>query len=200
MNFEAAARYAYDKLETELPANLLYHGVHHTKDDVVPAAKRLADSYNLDKEAKLLLLTAAWYHDVGFTVRYDKNEAIGARIAAEALPQFGYNFEQIQAIVGIILATSPPQAPNNLLEAIMVDADLDSLGRDDFMDVATALREEEAIFKNLTRTDSQWFWEEMNFLRDHRYFTDVQRRYRTVGKLKNFMRLHQRFKRRRSWH
>jgi uncharacterized protein len=198
MNVSAAVSYAHDKLVHDLPANLLYHGTHHTRDDVVPAAKRLANAYKLSKDGQALLLTAAWYHDIGFTVRYDKNEAIGARIAAEALPRFGYTFEQIQMIVGIILATRPPQDPKTLLEAIMVDADLDSLGRDDFIAVAKTLREEEAIYKNITRTESQWYWEEMNFLRDHRYFTDIQRRYRTVGKLKNFMRLHQHYRRQRS--
>lgn len=189
-NFNRAAAYALNQLETKLPPNLYYHGVHHTRHDVVPAAERLVDAYRLSEEDRVVLLTAAWYHDIGFIQQYKDNEAIGAQIAAAALAEFGYTGEQIRTVKGIILATKPPQKPKTLLEAIMVDADLDSLGRHDFIAVAETLRREEAIYLDKIRTDDEWRWEEMQFLSSHRYFTKVQRAYRTPGKLQNFMLLY----------
>lgn len=197
-NFKRATTYALNQLETRLPPNLYYHGVHHTRDDVVPAAERLAAAYRLSAEDRALLLTAAWYHDIGFIQQYENNEPLGAQIAVTALADFGYNNQQLKVIKDIILATAPPQKPQNLLEAIMVDADLDSLGRGDFIKVADTLRREEEIYLDKKRTDDEWCWEEMQFLSKHRYFTKVQRLYRTSGKLKNFMRLYRGMKQKRS--
>ena len=58
-NFEQAKQYALQRLERELSPNLLYHGVAHTRDDVVPAMETLANSEGTTGEAFFLLLTAA---------------------------------------------------------------------------------------------------------------------------------------------
>ena len=49
-------------------------------------------------EALLLLRTAAYFHDLGFVEQREQHEAIGARVAAETLPRFGYRPDQIALI------------------------------------------------------------------------------------------------------
>lgn len=189
MDYEKAVQYAYTRLRDELPPKLYYHGVHHTADDVVPAAARLAAAHNLNQTDRILVLTSAWYHDLGFIEQYEANEPIGVRIARDALPNFGYSPAHIETISGIIMATRWPQSPNTLLEKIMADADLDSLGRLDFMSVAQTLREEEVHWRGKTLTDAQWYWVEMRFLAQHRYFTKPQRAVRNNTKVQNFLQL-----------
>ena len=46
---------------------------------VVPASILLGEKANLSEEDKLLLKTAALYHDVGYIEQYEKNEPIGTR-------------------------------------------------------------------------------------------------------------------------
>ena len=70
------------KLENELSPDLYYHGVHHTRDDVVLATERLAAEVGLDAEASLLLKTAALYHDTGFLKRYIRNEPLAAEFCS----------------------------------------------------------------------------------------------------------------------
>ena len=41
-DFKRARQYALERLERELPPTLIYHSLAHTRDDVVPAAERLA--------------------------------------------------------------------------------------------------------------------------------------------------------------
>lgn len=190
MHYERAAAYALHKLENELPNKLCYHGVHHTRDDVVPAVKRIAANYPLSEEDRTLLLTAAWFHDLGFTERYNDNEVVAVDIVYEVLPTFGYSPAQAEVVVGIIIATRPPQNATNLLEKIMVDADLDSLGRADFFKVAGSLRHEQEIFLGEKMSDVEWYRMEMRFFSAHKYFTNVQRYRRTSGKLQNFMKLY----------
>src|SRR5436309_16127441 len=61
------------------------------------------------------------------------HERASAQIAAAILPNYGYTPAHIQAICGMIMATKLPQAPHTLLEQIVADADLDVLGRPDFV-------------------------------------------------------------------
>jgi uncharacterized protein len=183
-DFERARRYALQRLEQDLPSNLFYHDVAHTRDDVVPAARRLAALEGLDGEELLLLTTAALYHDLGFIEQYDDNEAIGARIAAQVLPRFGYQPAHVEVVSDIIMATRLPQTPHTLLEEIMADADLDVLGRDDFWIKNVALRAELAAFGRQT-SDEEWYRRQLEMLRTHRYFTASARRLRDSGKQKH---------------
>jgi uncharacterized protein len=112
--FEQAKQYVLHRLERELSPNLLYHGIRHTRDDVVPAAERLANMEGIHGEALFLLLTAAWFHDVGFDEQPRYHELIGARIAMQVLPGFGYTDEQVEIVRWAIMATALPQSPQNL--------------------------------------------------------------------------------------
>ncbi len=183
-DFERAKRYVLGRLARELPPDLFYHGIHHTRDDVLPAAERLARLAGVTGEPLLLLKTAALYHDVGFIERYDRNEPIGARIARETLPDFGYTPAQIDAIAEMILATQLPQSPRTFLAALLCDADLDSLGREDYLRTSLWLRDELAAH-GMPIPLREWYARQHRFLSEHTYFTDAARTLRRAGKLKN---------------
>jgi uncharacterized protein len=183
-DFERAKRYALERLEWELPPTLRYHSVAHTRDDVLPAVERLATLEGVVEEALLLLRTAALYHDIGFVEQYENNEAIGVRIAMQALPGFGYSPPHIQVIRGIIMATRLPQSPHMLLEEIMADADLDVLGREDFWLRNQALRTEVAAFGTPV-SDEEWYSGQLKFMQNHSYFTQAARTLRAERKQKN---------------
>lgn len=183
-DFERARQYALERLERELPPTLFYHSLAHTRDDVVPAAERLATMEGVDGEALLLLRTAAFYHDLGHVEQYTNHEAIGIRIAVEVLPRFGYSAAHIQVISGIIMATKLPQSPRALLEEIMADADLDILGRDDFLARNQDLRTERAAL-GLPTTDEEWYSSQLEFIQTHRYFTAAARTLRDAKKQQN---------------
>jgi uncharacterized protein len=169
-DIEQACAYALGRLAHELSPNLHFHSLTHTRDDVVPAALRLAAQLDIDCEDTLLLRTAACYHDIGFIEQRDGHEHVSARIATATLPNFGYSPEQVTCIVGMIMATKLPQQPTNLLEQIMADADLDSLGREDFFIRNQALRDELAAFHQVV-SDALWYRTQLNFLRSHHYWT-----------------------------
>ncbi|MEJ2210700.1 MAG: cyclic nucleotide-binding domain-containing protein [Anaerolineae bacterium] len=183
-DLEGARQYALDRLEAELPPVLIYHSVAHTRDDVVPAVERLAEREGVEGEDLLLLRTAAWYHDLGFVENETGHEEIGAGIARQVLPRFGYSPAQIETICGIILATRLPQTPTTHLQQIMADADLDLLGRDDFWKLNQALRDEEAALGR-PRGDEEWYSSQLAFLQAHHYFTPAARELRGEGKARH---------------
>lgn len=168
--YEMMRRYVFEKLESELDHRLYYHGIHHTRDYVLPAAEHLAYLENIKGEQLTLLLTAAVLHDIGYIKQYSNNEVIGASIAAELLPRFSYTPKQIEIIKAIIMATALPQTANNILEEIMCDADLCHFGAYDFIGISNSLWRELIEFgHNISK--EQWNKNTLDFLNSHLYWT-----------------------------
>lgn len=183
-HFEQAKWYALKRLERELPPVLFYHSLAHTRDDVLPAAERLAAMEGVEGEVLLLLRTAALYHDIGFVEHHVDHEVAGVRIVEDVLPGFGYSPSQVQTVRNLIMATQFPQSPHTLLEEILADADLDVLGREDFWARNQALRDELAALGS-PFTDEDWYGSQLKFIQEHRYFTRAARALRARGKQKN---------------
>jgi len=188
MNFEAARRYALERLERELPETLFYHSLFHTRDEVCMAAEQFAKWEKLGNEDTLLLLTAVYYHDLGFVVQTQGHEEISARMSAEVLPQFDYTAQQISKIQGMIMATQLPQTPHNLLEALIADADLDNLGQESFFKRSQDLRRELAA-AGVVLSQEEWYSRQLRFMETHRYFTDAAITLRGAQKEQNILRL-----------
>ena len=66
----------------------------------------------------------------------------------------------------------------------MADADLDMLGRDDYMVLNLTLRDEMAA-RGMPSSDEEWYSSQLRFLRSHRYFTASARALRDAGKQRN---------------
>ncbi|MBI5960007.1 MAG: HD domain-containing protein [Chloroflexi bacterium] len=183
-DYEHAKQYVIQQLERKLPPMTYYHSVGHTRDDVLPAAQRLADMEGVVGEDRCCLLTAACYHDIGYIQRGLEHERYGARITAKILPAFGYTPPQIELIQRLIMATRLPTNPQTLLEKIIVDADMDSLGRDDFLKTSHALQNELAA-RGVEISPDGWYIHQLEFLGSHRYYTDSAKCLREAGKQRN---------------
>lgn len=184
INYRHAEKFILKKLNEELPDNLYYHGVHHTFD-VTDAVEKIALREGITGEELYLLKTAALYHDAGFTQEYSQNEPIGAAMAKECLPQFGYTEEQIEIIEGLILATAIPHNPKNHLQQIMCDADLDYLGRDDFEEISDSLKME-LMERGFVKDNRQWDEIQVKFFNMHKFFTQSSIALRKEEKWKRF--------------
>ncbi len=180
MQFENVGRFILNKLRLELPTALFYHSVLHVKD-VYAAAEIIGRQENISEQEMKLLLSAAWFHDAGFSRGPKDHEEESCRIARQFLPDFDYTEEEIEQICGMIMATKIPQSPKNHLEQILADADLDYLGRDDFFETGDKLFRELSIFGFLN-TEDEWNRLQVRFLESHHYFTPTAIRLRQAKK------------------
>jgi class 3 adenylate cyclase/ligand-binding sensor domain-containing protein/predicted metal-dependent HD superfamily phosphohydrolase len=180
INYKKAERHIMKVLKKGLPENLHYHGIHHTYD-VVKAVERIAIMEGVLDDDIFVLKSAATYHDAGFVEQYDSNEPVGARLAEEILPKYGYTDEQIEVVKKLIYATIIPHKPSSKLEEIICDADLDYLGRDDFFEIADTLRME---LRDHGKIKSDRLWDEIQvkFLTQHKYFTKSAKKMRDAKK------------------
>lgn len=184
MDFKEAKKYILTRLENELKPNLYYHGIHHTLD-VYEASIKIAELENLSQEEKVLVNTAALYHDSGFIYQYENNEEVAVKLTQLVLPKFGYNEKQIKAIGEIILTTRIKARPQNLLEKIMCDADYDYLGRDDFYKIAETLYRELHEYDHKFSID-EWNQIQIKFLKKHKYYTQSSVMLRRPKKLEYY--------------
>lgn len=176
-----------DKLEKELPDYLYYHNFKHTID-VINQAELIGYGEKVSDEEILLLKTAALFHDAGHIISYLNHEYYGCQIAKEMLPQYNYTTEQIDKICELIMATELPPRPDNLLERIMCDSDLDYLGRIDFIPVSNTLYEELKA-QNKMGSLNDWNKIQVKFLSSHQYFTSTANKLREVNKEKQIERI-----------
>lgn len=183
-DFEGAKQYAFERLAREIPPTRFYHSLAHTRNDVLPAAELLARLEEVQGDDLLCLVTAVCFHDVGYIDRPEDHEARSIEIATEVLPRFGYSAAQIALICTLILATRLPNNPQTLLEKIIADADMDSLGREDFLSAGLHLRHELEGLGNKS-ADSEWYQRQLEFLQNHTYFTEAARQLRGPGKQRN---------------
>jgi len=183
LDFEGVEKLILGKLKTELPTGLHYHSIEHTLD-VKEAAERLAEMENINGHDKVLIKTAALCHDLGFIKTYDGHEKASAKCAKDFLPDYGYTTEDIKKIEGMILATEIPQKPKNQLEEIIADADLDYIGRDDIFLIGQRLQYEWKLFGRIS-TLKEWHEIQLNFLRNHSYFTKSAKKLREDKKQEN---------------
>jgi len=189
MNFSGAKTYILRKLKHELPSNLYYHGLHHTWD-VYNAAIDLAAREQIGETDRIILYTAALYHDAGFIKQYRNNESIGVALAEEVLPTFEYSDAQINTISRIILSTDIQVPPENALEYIMCDADHDYFGRSDYHIIADSLFRELGEY-GMSMSEIEWTEQQIDFLQNRHEFytkssieTKVPRKKQNIQELK----------------
>lgn len=173
--------FVMERLEQGLPSNLYYHNVKHTID-VVTQVELIGRSEGVSEEDILLLKSAALLHDMGHLVNYDTHEEEGIKLAEKILPEFKYSERQISVIINLIKVTAMPPRPTNLLEEIMCDADLDYLGRTDFVPVAYNLYKELSE-RNKIGSLREWNNMQMEFIKKHHYFTQTAKKLREVNKM-----------------
>lgn len=182
-DFEGVEKLVLKKLKTELPTGLHYHSIEHTLD-VKEAVERLSEMENINGHDKLLLITAALFHDIGFIRTYDGHEKVSAECAKKFLPDFGYSTKDINQIEGMILATQIPQSPKTKLEEIIADADLDYIGRDDIFLIGQRLQYEWKLYGKIS-TLKEWHEIQLSFLKSHSFFTKSAIKLRESKKQEN---------------
>jgi predicted metal-dependent HD superfamily phosphohydrolase len=168
---EDVKQYVLNYFDTHHDPELLYHDTAHTKG-VVAAATRIANHYQLSDEDFFVVVTAAWFHDIGYYTDKANHEESGAGVAADFLKQLEVDHEVIDKVKGCILATKIPQKPTGLLQQIICDADLFHLGTEDFADKSKLLRKEFNVIKHLDIDKQQWREKNIELLQSHTYFTD----------------------------
>lgn len=165
--------------------SLYYHQYEHALEVMTRAVYLWIKEWLSDEEIEILAL--AWlFHDTWFTIQYDNNEFIWAKIAENYLKRVLYPKEKRDNVELLIQATDPNYTtPRNIMEKIIKDSDLDNLWRDDFFDKWDKLKMELETIKKIKIKDPDWHHSALDFLWNHKYYTKTQENERWEKKKKN---------------
>jgi adenylate cyclase len=169
-----------EKLEKELPANLYFHNVRHTVN-VYTQVELLGRALGISDEDMLLLRTAGLLHDAGIIEDYDNHEDSSCELARDLLPNYRFTEQQIKMVCDLIMSTTMPPHPQNLLEMILCDANMDYLGHVDFVEQMKN-RFLELKEKGKAVNYTQWVKEQIPFLETHEFYTDIAKKLQDVEK------------------
>jgi uncharacterized protein len=179
--YQEIQEYALRKLSQGLTEKHTYHHVKHTLD-VLEQCIVIAGLEAVNAPEDLLLLkVGALYHDMGFLFTYQGHETKSCEIADADLAAFQFTNRQKRVILGLIKATQVPQKPQNKLEEIICDADLDYLGRPDFYLIGEGLYQE-FLWQGIVTNALEWNRVQVQFLKNHCYFTTSSKKRREEQK------------------
>lgn len=165
--------YWLNKLRNELSPELTYHSVDHVLD-VMLCVEHIGEQELVQEEDLALVLVAALFHDSGFLLGRSNHELTSCELVKSQLPEFSFNETEIEKICAMIMATKIPQSPSSKLAEILCDADLNYLGTEDYFGPSRKLYAELKTL-NPKISELDWLDLQINFLQEHRYFTDFSK-------------------------
>lgn len=169
-----------DAAEQGITKNLHYHDFTHT-EYVLHACWVMAEAEDLPWDQRMLLIMAAACHDVGYVLRYENNEPVGADFARQAMELALFSQGDIRIVENLIIrgtmvtfneaAGAIEQKPVTKLEKMLADADFYHLG-DNFKDfeLKSELFKRELNKRGNTISESQWRSIQIALLKHHRFF------------------------------
>ena len=150
-----------DDFHNLLDPKYLYHNLSHT-ERVIKSAIKIGSNYELSDSEWKVLLTACLLHDYGFIKSHVDHEEIGAELSESILKDYGYSKEEISSVQSLILITKAIAIPNNNLEAIIRDSDLEYLGSNDFEYISEKLKEE-WLLCGVVSSESEFYQLQLDF-------------------------------------
>ena len=184
---EQSEDFVSNLLKDKLSNLYSYHNFNHTLT-VVNAVKELCKKENVNENEKEILLIAAWFHDTGYIVGYEKHEEESVKIVTAFLKEKQQSDEFIASVSSLIMATVKEYIPKTHLEKIIKDADFAHLMGNEYATTCELLRIELKNTWNLNFSNAEWAKENLNFLMNrHRFYTDYALRKWQPLKEKNLL-------------
>jgi len=168
------SKYVTVLFKENLPGWAVYHDLSHTLE-TVNACEEIGKGSGLSDEDLEILYVAAWFHDTGYIFKADGHEEESSKMALEFLKKRKYPKEKIEMVIECIIATMISNKPKNLVESVICDADLISLGKPDYFKKNDQLKIEMERRENRKIIESDWLKRSLDFLSSHKYYTEYSR-------------------------
>lgn len=162
--------FSIEMLKSDSVCKLHYHNIDHTLR-VVENVEYIALKEGVSDEEMFILKAIAWLHDLGYSKKYKGHEDESILIAEDFLKKEKVHSSSIEKVTQGINATRVPQEPKSKLDTIISDADLFDLGTEEYFEVSEKLFAEWNGSTPPVDNRNNWLLS-LQFLKDHRYFTE----------------------------
>lgn len=189
-------KYVSDLLTKEPSKDLLYHTIEHTRR-VVRNAETIGARENLEEAEMNVLLASAWFHDTGYTKKYQGHEIESVAIALDFLRLKNVDEGILEQLTECIIATTSPLHPTNKIAEVLCDADFMHLGEENYFELAEQLRLELRYSGIRDFKKAEFEKESVRLFKEHSYFTNYCLDEITKTKEKNLKLLQKRINKRK---
>ncbi|UII77758.1 HD domain-containing protein [Flagellimonas sp. HMM57] len=173
--------YVTNLLTFHLPKNIYYHNIAHTRM-VVGAVQIISKKTKLEKRQVMILELAAWFHDIGFLSKNVGHKRLSAEMAANFLKTNKVRSSIIYQVTDCIMSTKYGAVPESLAEAIIMDADMFHISRNDYWKLNSLLRKEISSIDSSHYTHEEWYGKNLEFLKNISFNTDFGKNVLDVKK------------------
>ncbi len=195
INISAVQSYVKELFNRKLPEVISYHDLDHTQY-VATQARIIGKESGLSQTELDIAEAAAWFHDIGFLSSTEDHETESQKLAREYLSSDGVPEEVIDRVLRCIEATRMPQNPeDDLIAAVVCDADMSYLSEDFYIKRTMLLREEWNRTREKKISKKDYYLETIELFNDHTYHTEFGRHSLAPGKSVNFQLLLERLSR-----
>ena len=156
-------------MREELDVHLFFHDIRHTLD-VLEQTVSIAAREEVSEEELCLLKVAALYHDLGYIKGRKNHEENSVCLFLQAANEFELVEDHKTRIVSCIRATNFFDSPEGQLEKIIADANLDYLGREDFIQHDHTIYLEYLSDGDVT-CRLEWYERLLKFMQSHQFRT-----------------------------
>ena len=185
---EKVKTYTHDKFANELAEGFSYHNYEHTLK-VVDGLKKIMTKAELDEEQKEILLLAAYFHDLGFTINPDNHENYSKELAEKFLKENNYPASLVEEVLKCIEATKMTWEGEDRLCCILRDADLSGLADENYDQISEKLRKELEYRNVIKLNKDEWVKKNIEFINEHNYLSDEAKELFNEGKERNLKKL-----------
>jgi adenylate cyclase len=171
-----------ESVSERISSNQLLNLHFHKKEffsRVYNQTELLGKSENISDDEMLLAKAAAILLFSGLSETYENFENRSAEIARSILPEFGFDERQTERIFNLILATKEPFQPQNNIEAVLIDARMEFIGRVDYLTQVQLLYLE---MKNMIKDFSKekFIRKQRVLIKEFNFFTLAAQRLREI--------------------
>lgn len=193
INIHDIQSYVEKLFNEQLPEGISYHDLEHTQY-VAHQARIIGRKSGLSETEQDIAETAAWFHDIGFLSSTEDHETESQKMAMEYLSSDGVPDKVIDRVHFCIEATRMPQDPgDDLIAAVVCDADMSYLSEDFYIQRTMRLRKEWNTTRKKKISKKDYYLETIELFNNHTYHTEYGRQNLTPGKNANFQLLLKRF-------
>jgi len=186
ININEVQTYVSKLFNGQLPEELSYHDLDHTQY-VAGQARIIGKESGLTEAEQDIAETAAWFHDIGFLSSTEDHETESQKMASEYLSSNGVPEEVTDRVLLCIEATRMPQNPgDDLIAAVVCDADMSYLSEDFYIKRTMLLREEWNTTREKKISKKNYYLETIELFNNHTYHTEYARQKMAPGKYENF--------------
>ena len=190
---QKADDFVFDLFKKSSNTNLIFHDYKHTAD-VLKGAIEIGNSAGLNPDEQEIVSLAALFHDVGYLDICKGHEQISVKIAKQFLEAEKYNPEKLQKVIDCILATDLEKKPENKLQEVICDADTLNVGTSEYALRSKLLRAEQEQITGILVPDYEWIKNELEFLKNHRFYTRYAQITYNEAKAKNIFQRREEYK------